>query len=86
MHIAPTVGSKLDVKSKKSFFVGYGNSEFGYHLWDDQNQKIVKSKDVIFNEVILYEDRDSSAEAKKPEVIPLKDFPEVEDGNSGTKD
>ena len=40
-------------KSKKCYFVGYGDSEFGYLLWDDQNWKIVRSKDVIFNEAIL---------------------------------
>ena len=41
---------------------------------------------MIFNETILYKDRDSSSEAKKPEVIPLKDFPKIEDGNSWTED
>ena len=36
VHIDPTARSKLDAKSKKSFFVGYSDSEFGYRLWDDQ--------------------------------------------------
>ena len=41
---------------------------------------------MIFDEAILYKDKDSSFKAKKPEVIPLKDLPEIEYGNSGTKD
>ena len=86
LHIDLAARFKLNAKSKKSFFVGYGDSEFDYCLWDDQNQKIVRSNDVIFNEAILYKDRDSSSEAKKPEVIPLKNLPEIEDGNSETED
>ena len=41
---------------------------------------------MIFIKAILNKDRDSSFEAKKPEVIPLKDLPKIEDGNSGTED
>ena len=86
MHIDFTTRSKLDAKSKKCFFVGYGDIEFGYHLWDDQNRKIIRSKDVVFNEAILYKDRGSSFKAKKPKVIPLKNFPAIEDENSRTED
>ena len=32
----------------------------------------------------MYKDRDSSSEAKKPEVIPLKNIPKIEDANGGT--
>ena len=41
---------------------------------------------MIFNEPILYKDRDSSSEAKKPEVILLKNLLETEDENLGTED
>ena len=76
--------SKLDSKSKLCYFVGYGDSEIGYRLWDDQNWKIVRSKDVVFKEAILHKDRALRSEGKKPIVIPFKIFPEIEDGNSGT--
>ena len=85
VHIDSIARSKLDAKSKKCFFVGYGDSEFGYRLWDNQNQRIIRRKDVI-NEAILYKDRDSSSEAKKPEVIPLKDLLETKGENSGIED
>ena len=34
---------KLDAKCKKCYFIGYGDEEFGYHLWDDVDQKILRS-------------------------------------------
>ena len=37
LHIDSSARSKLDAKSKKCYFVSYGDSEFGYCLWDDQN-------------------------------------------------
>ena len=71
-------------RSKLCYFVGYGDSEIGYRLWDDQNRKIIRSKDVVFNKAILYKDRALKFEGKKPVTIPLKIFSEIEDGNSET--
>lgn len=39
------------------FLYWYDGIEFGYSIWDDQNRKINRSKDVIFNEKVLYKDR-----------------------------
>ena len=33
--------------------------EFGYKFWDDQNKKIIRSKDVIFNEFVMYKDKNT---------------------------
>ena len=42
---------------------------------------------MVFNKAILYKDRASSSKAKKPVVIPLKNIPKYEVGeSSGTKD
>ena len=41
-------------------FLGYGVDDFGYKFWDEQNKKVIKSKDVIFNEKVLYKDRDAT--------------------------
>ena len=42
---------KLDPKSKKCIFMGYGTSdEMGYRLWDPKSHKIIRSHDVFFNE------------------------------------
>ena len=26
----------------------------GYHLWDYENKKIIRSRDVVFNEKVMY--------------------------------
>jgi hypothetical protein len=39
--------------------VGYGEDEFGYKLWDDQNRRMIKSRDVVFNEKVMYKDRNT---------------------------
>ena len=57
VHIDSDVRSKLDAKSKIYFFIGYGYEKFGYQFWDEQNQKIIRSKNVIFNEQVVYNDR-----------------------------
>ena len=42
--------SKLDSKSTPCIFVGYGDVEFGYKLWDPKEKKMIRSRDVVFNE------------------------------------
>jgi hypothetical protein len=41
---------------EKHEFIGYGDEAFGYRFWDDQNQKIIISRNVIFNELAMYKD------------------------------
>jgi hypothetical protein len=47
---------KLEAKSKKCTFIGYDVNDFGYRLWDYENHKIIRSRDVIFNEKVMYKD------------------------------
>ena len=42
--------SKLDSKSTPCVFVGYGDAEFGYKLWDPKEKKLIRSQDVVFHE------------------------------------
>ena len=81
IQIDYTVRRRLDLKSKKCFFfIGYDDAKFGYCFYEDQNRKIIKSVDVIFNEKVIYKDRLSTKdkraypEVKKLEIIQLKDF------------
>ena len=48
--------TKLEAKSKKCVFFGYDINEFVYRLWDFVNNKIVRRRDVRFNEKVLYKD------------------------------
>ena len=57
VHVDSDTRSKLDAKSKICFFIGYGNKKFGYRFWDKQNRKIIRSRNVIFNEQVMYKDR-----------------------------
>ncbi|CAL8164488.1 unnamed protein product [Prunus armeniaca] len=50
VHIPKDEKSKLDAKSKECIFVGYGNEEFGYRLWDPVARKIIRSRYVVFFE------------------------------------
>jgi hypothetical protein len=57
VHIDKENRTKLEEKSKKCTFIGYGVNDFGYHLWDYENNKIIRSRDVIFNEKVMYKDQ-----------------------------
>ena len=39
------------------FFIGNDNKKFGYQFWDEKNWKIIRSRNVIFNEQFMYKDR-----------------------------
>ena len=49
-HIAKDDRKKLDVKSRKCIFLGYGTETKGYRLYDLNHAKVLYSRDVIFNE------------------------------------
>ena len=57
IHIDSNAHSKFDAKSKICFFIGYGDEKFGYRFWDEQNRKIIRSRNVIFNEYVMYKNR-----------------------------
>jgi len=44
-------------KSNKCTFIRYGVNDFGNHLYDYENDKIIGRKVVIFNERVLYKDQ-----------------------------
>ncbi|GJX38415.1 putative RNA-directed DNA polymerase [Tanacetum coccineum] len=50
MHIPKDERSKLDVKTKPCTFLGYGQDEFGYRLYDPVQKRLVRSQDVVFEE------------------------------------
>ena len=57
VYVDSDARSKLDAKSKICFFIGYDDEKFGYRFWDEQNRKIIRSRNVIFNEQVMYKDR-----------------------------
>ena len=79
IHINECDRSKLDPKSNKYFFNGYDDVEFDYRFWDNQNQKIIRSRNVIFNEQDLYKDcvgktSDGDSKLEESSMVDLRDF------------
>ena len=92
VHIDFDARSKLDAKSKICFFIGYGDEKFGYRFWDEQNRKIIKSRNVIFNEQVMYNDRSTivsnitKIDQKKSEFVNLNVLTESTIQKNGEKD
>ena len=70
-HVPKEKRSKLDPKSEPCIFVGYGEDQFGFRLWSLTDKKIIRSRDVIFNEKIFPHSKD---ETPIKEYIPLFDM------------
>ncbi|KAB5561215.1 hypothetical protein DKX38_006172 [Salix brachista] len=65
---------KLGHMSEKG--MNYGSDEFGYRFWDGENRKIIRSKNVIFNEKMTYKNKDAtnSDKAETSDVIDVDDI------------
>jgi hypothetical protein len=57
VHIDKENRKRLEAKSKKCTFIGYCVNYFGYRLWDYENNKIIRIRDAIFNDKVMYKDR-----------------------------
>ncbi|KAE8718794.1 cytochrome P450 71A9-like [Hibiscus syriacus] len=79
VHIDSAERSKLNAKSNKCAFVGYGGDEFGYQFWDYENRKIIRSRDVIFNENVMYKDRSIIESSSSNTEAETKEFAEFEE-------
>ncbi|WVZ20167.1 hypothetical protein V8G54_007489 [Vigna mungo] len=58
VHVPKDERSKLDVKTRQCIFIGFGQDEFGYKLYDPIEKKVVRSRDVQFMEDQTIEDID----------------------------
>ena len=65
LHIPKENKTKLDDKSMKCIFLGYADEEFGYRLWDPVKHKIIRSRDVIFNESEMFKRNVGEVEFRK---------------------
>jgi len=50
MFIPKELRTNLDPKSTRRIFMGYSQESKAYRIWVNSSQKIVESRDVIFNE------------------------------------
>ena len=56
VHVPKDERTKLDDKTRQCIFLGFGDEQFGYKLWDPVDKKVVRSRDVIFYEDQTIED------------------------------
>eukprot|EP00253_Pinus_taeda_P013261 PITA_13261 len=79
VHINKENRTNLETKSKKCTFIGYGVNDFGYRLYDYENHKIIRSKDVIFNEKVWYKNQlqEKKHEKENKEYIVLDEITEI---------
>ncbi|GKC16338.1 putative RNA-directed DNA polymerase, partial [Tanacetum coccineum] len=77
---------KLDAKSVKCTFIGYGSDEMGYRFWDSKSHKVVRIRDVTFNEDSLYGAKDAT-DSSNLTKLNMKDQVVLEDspGNLANK-
>ena len=50
MHVAKDKRGKLDPKTHPCIFVGYIDNEFVYGLWNLEEKKVIRSRDIVFME------------------------------------
>ena len=79
-HIYKDDRTKLEAKSKKCTFIGYGIDDFGHRLWDYENHKIIRNRDVVFNEMVKYKDQlhGNKEEKENTQYIVLDEIKENE--------
>ena len=69
IHVPKEQRSKLDDKALPCIFIGYGNEEFGYKVWDPKTRKVIRSRDVIFHEDQTM--KDSNKEEQQSEKVTM---------------
>ena len=67
-HVPKDERLKLDSKSRKCIFLGYGTETKGYRLYDPERSRVIYSRDVIFNES-CYGMEDSTKQGETQSVI-----------------
>ncbi|CAL5395053.1 unnamed protein product [Camellia sinensis] len=70
-HVSKEHRQKLDDKATPCIFIGYGDEEFGYRLWDPKNKKVIRSRDVAFQEGQTLEDFGQPTKSKVNDVLEI---------------
>ena len=50
VHVVKDKQGKLDPKTWPCIFLGYGDDEFCYRLWNLEEKKVIWSRDIVFME------------------------------------
>lgn len=64
-HVSKEQRQKLDDRAIPCIFLGYGDEEFGYRLWDPEKKRVIRSRDVVFHEQETMSDSATQEKAKE---------------------
>ena len=78
-HIPKDERRKLDNKSKKCVFLGYGSNIKGYRLFDLNKNKVLYSRDVIFEEIEKDQFDNVVDLGEKRVILPCNDNASIEE-------
>ena len=59
----------MDLKTRPCIFLGYGDDEFGYGLWNLEEKKVIRSRDIVFMEGKTIADWESEKRTTSSESI-----------------
>ena len=81
-HVPNPQRQKLDLASNRCVFLGYGSCEKGYRLYNITTEKVIISRDVVFNEEASW---DWNAQQECSVSVPLTEIvSEKEEGSNDT--
>ena len=67
-HVPKDERKKLDSKSRRHYFLGYGSDTKGYCLYDPRHERVFSSHDVLFSESTVGIEKEPSDQEKKQSV------------------
>ncbi|KAH9316049.1 hypothetical protein KI387_024676, partial [Taxus chinensis] len=77
VHIDKDDKTKLEAKLEKCTFISYGGDDFRFKCWSIKDKKIIQSRDVVFNEKVMYKQQlQENREESKKEYAMVEDLPD----------
>ena len=67
VHVAKEKRGKLDSKTRPCIFLGHGDDEFGYRLWNLAEKKVIQNHNIVFMEEMTIANWESKKRTRSSE-------------------